>query len=127
MTTDLDFEKTGGLIPAIVQDASKGDVLMVGFMNADAFARTVETGFVTFYSRSRNKLWTKGETSGNRMRVLRLRTDCDQDAILAEVEMEGLQAACHEGFRTCFFREWRENAFIEVGQRVFDPSQVYKG
>lgn len=122
---ELDFAKTDGLIPAIVQDASRGDVLMVGFMSAEAFDHTVRTGFVTFYSRSRKKLWTKGETSGNRMKVVRVRTDCDTDAVLVEVEMEGLQAACHEGFRTCFFREWREEGFVEVGERVFDPTTVY--
>ncbi len=122
---ELDFAKTEGLIPAIVQDAVQGDVLMVGFMNQEAFEHTVRTGFVTFFSRSRQKLWTKGETSGNRMRVIRLRTDCDQDAILVAVEMEGLQAACHEGFRSCFFREWNDGGFAEFGERVFDPKTVY--
>ena len=100
----IDFEKTDGLVPAVVQDASQRDVLMVGFMNRAALERTLQTGYVTFYSRSRQKLWTKGETSGNRMKLVRLSTDCDADTILAEVDMEGDQLACHEGKRSCFFR-----------------------
>ena len=100
----IDFDKTGGLIPAIVQDASKRDVLMVGFMNRTALEHTLATGYVTFFSRSRQKLWTKGETSGNRLKLVRLSADCDADTILAEVEMEGDQLACHEGKRSCFFR-----------------------
>lgn len=110
----IDFEKTGGLIPAVVQDASKRDVLMVGFMNQTALDRTLETGYVTFYSRSRQKLWTKGETSGNRLKLIRLSADCDADTLLAEVEMEGDQLACHEGKRSCFFRPVAANAAKEA-------------
>ncbi len=120
----LDFAKEGGLIPAVIQDRG-GDVLMVGFMNQEAFEHTLATGFVTFYSRSRRKLWLKGETSGNRLRMLRIRTDCDADALLIEAEMEGMQAVCHEGFRSCFFREWQDGKFADQGERVFDPAQVY--
>jgi phosphoribosyl-AMP cyclohydrolase len=98
----MDFTKLGGLIPAIVQDASSGDVLMVGFMNDEAYARTVETGYATFFSRSRNTLWTKGETSGNRLRVERLLVDCDNDTVLLQSVCEGDGVACHTGARTCF-------------------------
>lgn len=98
----MDFSKLGGLIPAVVQDAATGDVLMVGFMNAEAYAKTRETGYATFFSRSRNTLWTKGETSGNRLRVERLSIDCDQDTVLLQVVCEGDGAACHTGARSCF-------------------------
>lgn len=121
----LDFEKQDGLIPAIVRHARQGDVLMLGFMNAEAWERTLATGFVTFFSRSRGQLWVKGETSGNRLRLIRAFTDCDGDALLIEAEIEGQQAVCHEGYRSCFFREWRENGFAVSGERVFDPAQVY--
>lgn len=121
---DLAFEKTE-LLPAIVRDARQGDVLMLAYMNREAWARTLATGFVTFYSRSRQKLWVKGETSGNRLRLVRAFTDCDGDAILVEAEIEGRQAVCHEGYRGCFFHEWRGQAFEVQGQRVFDPAEVY--
>jgi phosphoribosyl-ATP pyrophosphohydrolase/phosphoribosyl-AMP cyclohydrolase len=98
----LDFEKMNGLIPAIVQDASNADVLMVGFMNRDAFARTLATGYVTFFSRTRNELWTKGESSGNRLRVTHCQTDCDRDTLLLQVEVEGAGLVCHRGARSCF-------------------------
>ena len=98
----IDFEKMGGLAPAIVQDAENGDVLMVGFMNKEAYEKTLETGFVTFYSRTRNKLWTKGETSGNRLRLTYAATDCDFDTVLCKVIDEGDGLVCHEGTRSCF-------------------------
>jgi phosphoribosyl-ATP pyrophosphohydrolase/phosphoribosyl-AMP cyclohydrolase len=98
----MDFSKLGGLIPAVVQDAASGDVLMVGFMNEEALTRTRDTGYATFYSRSRNTLWTKGETSGNRLRVERLSVDCDDDTVLLQVTCEGDGVACHTGARTCF-------------------------
>ena len=98
----MDFTKLNGLIPAVVQDAATGDVLMVGFMNEEAYARTRETGYATFFSRSRNALWTKGETSGNRLRVERLRVDCDEDTVLLQVTCEGDGVACHTGARSCF-------------------------
>src|SRR5271154_7188493 len=100
---ELDFAKENGLIPAIVQDDSSGDVLMLGFMNREALERTRATGFVTFYSRSRHKLWTKGERSGQKLLLRELRVDCDQDALLVRVELSG-SAVCHEGYRSCFFR-----------------------
>jgi phosphoribosyl-ATP pyrophosphohydrolase/phosphoribosyl-AMP cyclohydrolase len=102
--TQIDFEKMQGLAPAIVQDADNGDVLMVGFMNQEAFDKTLGTGYVTFYSRTRNKLWTKGETSGNRLKLVSAATDCDQDTVLVRVRVEGDGLVCHEGTRSCFTR-----------------------
>jgi phosphoribosyl-ATP pyrophosphohydrolase/phosphoribosyl-AMP cyclohydrolase len=101
----VDFDKLNGLIPAVVQDDATNEVLMVGFMNAEALARTRETGFVTFFSRSRNTLWTKGETSGNRLEVVRLLTDCDDDTVLVRARCLGEGRVCHTGERTCFFRD----------------------
>jgi phosphoribosyl-AMP cyclohydrolase len=100
----LDFVKMGGLLPAIVQDAATGEVLMVGFVNETSYAKTLETGFVTFWSRTRQKLWMKGETSGNRLRVVSAATDCDQDALLFGVVVEGDGLVCHEGTVSCFTR-----------------------
>ena len=121
----LDFEKENGLIPAIVQDASSHEVLMLGFMNREALARTCETGQVTFYSRSQKKLWTKGETSGHRLLVRELRVDCDQDALLVRVELTG-SAVCHEGYRSCFFRRLEPSGEVSiVAERVFCPEDVY--
>ncbi len=101
---EIDFDKMQGLAPAVVQDADNGEVLMLGFMNREALENTVATGYVTFYSRTRNKLWTKGETSGNRLRVITAATDCDQDTILVRVRVEGDGLVCHEGTRSCFTR-----------------------
>ena len=98
----IDFDKMQGLVPAIVQDADNGDILMLGFVNAESLQRTFSTGFVTFYSRTRQKLWMKGETSGNRLRVVKAATDCDQDTLLFLVEVEGDGLVCHEGTRSCF-------------------------
>ena len=100
--TQIDFDKMQGLAPAIVQDADNGDVLMVGFMNQEAFDKTLSTGYVTFYSRTRNKLWTKGETSGNRLKLVSAATDCDFDTVLVKVRVEGDGLVCHEGTRSCF-------------------------
>jgi phosphoribosyl-AMP cyclohydrolase len=98
----IDFEKAGGLVAGIVQDAKTGDVLMLGFLNELSYAKTLESGFVTFWSRTRNKLWMKGETSGNRLRILSAATDCDNDALLFRVEVEGDGLVCHEGTVSCF-------------------------
>src|SRR6202040_4193383 len=98
----IDFDKMDGLAPAIVQEDSTGQVLMVGFMNSEAYSRTVETGYVTFYSRTRQKLWMKGESSGNRLRVVSALTDCDRDTLLFRVEVEGAGVVCHRGTRSCF-------------------------
>ena len=99
---NIDFEKMQGLVPAIVQDATNGEILMLGFMNRDAWDRTQSLGYVTFYSRTRNQLWTKGETSGNRLRVISASTDCDNDSLLLQVEVGGAGVVCHEGTRSCF-------------------------
>jgi phosphoribosyl-ATP pyrophosphohydrolase/phosphoribosyl-AMP cyclohydrolase len=104
MNQEIDFEKMQGLAPAIVQDADNGEVLMMGFMNREAWDRTQDTGYVTFYSRSRNTLWTKGETSGNKLRLLSATTDCDRDTLLLRVNVEGAGIVCHEGTRSCFTR-----------------------
>jgi phosphoribosyl-AMP cyclohydrolase len=105
MAVEIDFEKMGGLAPAIVQDHVTGEVLMLGFMNDAAFEKTLQTGYVTFFSRTRNQLWTKGETSGNRLKVLTATADCDLDTILCRVEVEGEGVVCHTGTRTCFNTE----------------------
>jgi phosphoribosyl-AMP cyclohydrolase len=101
----IDFQKMQGLVPAIVQDAAKGDILMLGFMNQEAWDKTASCGYVTFYSRTRNQLWTKGETSGNRLKVVTAATDCDFDSLLIKVEVEGEGLVCHEGSRSCFTKE----------------------
>lgn len=102
MTQEIDFEKMRGLAPAIVQDAASSEVLMLGFMNQQALERTLALGYVTFFSRTRNLLWTKGETSGNRLRVVSVSTDCDHDSLLFRVEVEGEGKVCHEGTKSCF-------------------------
>ncbi len=99
---EIDFEKMGGLVPAVLQDADNGEVLMVGFMNAESCAITLQTGYATFFSRTRNKLWTKGETSGNRAYVISAATDCDRDTLLLRVRLEGEGVICHQGTRSCF-------------------------
>lgn len=99
---EIDFEKMAGLAPAIVQDAVTGEVLMLGFMNREALVKTLATGFVTFYSRTRQVLWTKGETSGNRLAVVDATSDCDRDTVLFRVRVEGAALVCHRGTRTCF-------------------------
>ena len=101
---EIDFEKLQGLAPVVVQDAATGEVLMVGFMNRQAYEITLATGFVTFYSRTRGELWTKGETSGNRLEVLAAATDCDRDSLLFSVRVHGEGVVCHEGTRSCFTR-----------------------
>lgn len=121
---ELDFEKSGGLLPAIIQDWRDGRVLMVGFMNREAFQKTVDTGFVTFFSRSRNKLWTKGETSGHRLVVKAIQTDCDQDALLVQVEALG-PGVCHNGYRSCFYRTLDNGSWRVTEPQTYDPGKVY--
>ena len=121
---DLDFGKLNGLLTAVIQDHQTGRVLMVGFMNEEAFRKTVESGFVTFFSRSRNKLWMKGETSGHRLVVKEISTDCDRDALLVKVEALG-PGVCHEGYQSCFFRRLEEGEWRESEPRAYDPSAVY--
>jgi phosphoribosyl-AMP cyclohydrolase len=120
----LDFQKAGGLAPVVVQDHANGRVLMVGYMNEEAFRKTVETGFVTFYSRSRRKLWLKGETSGHRLVVKEISTDCDADAVLVKVESLG-PGVCHEGYESCFFRKLDGADWKISEERTYDPAAVY--
>lgn len=122
----LDFKKLDGLVPAVIQDYASRRVLMVGFMNEEAFQRTAESGFATFFSRSRNKLWLKGESSGHRLVVKRMTTDCDQDCVLVEVEALG-PGVCHEGYESCFFRELRDGQWTVCDEKAFDESSVYGG
>ena len=122
----LDFDKAGGLISAIAQDHATGEVLMIAWMNKEAFELTVNTGRAVYFSRSRQKLWRKGEESGNVQEVKEIFIDCDNDAILLKVHQIG-GAACHEGFKSCFFRRLeRDGKLAVLGERVFDPKQVYK-
>ncbi|HEY3441654.1 MAG TPA: phosphoribosyl-AMP cyclohydrolase [Paludibaculum sp.] len=120
----LDFAKTGGMIPAVIQDHATGRVLMVGFMNEEAFQKTVETGCTTFYSRSRNKLWMKGESSGHRLLVKSIQTDCDSDCVLVQVEAVG-PGVCHEGYQSCFFRTLENGAWQITEAQTYDPKLVY--
>ncbi len=113
-----------GLIPAIAQDAASGEVLMVAWMNAESFAKTIETGEAHYWSRSRNKLWHKGEESGNVQKVREIRADCDKDALLLKVEQIG-GAACHTGMRSCFSWVLQKGAWAEDGVKVFDPREKY--
>jgi phosphoribosyl-AMP cyclohydrolase len=114
----MDFSKLNGLIPAVIQDAESAEVLMVGFMNAEALARTRQTGYATFFSRSRNTLWTKGETSGNRLQVIKMLVDCDDDTVLLQVKRLGDGNVCHTGERTCFFRALEDVPAAETGVAV---------
>jgi phosphoribosyl-AMP cyclohydrolase len=122
---ELDFKKLDGLVPAVIQDAASGEVLMLGFMNAEAYAATQASGEVTFFSRSRNKLWRKGEQSGHVLRVREIRVDCDVDALLIRVDPVG-PGVCHEGYRSCFFRHLSPSGEANVvAERTFDPNAVY--
>lgn len=120
-----DFSRGDGLVPAIAQDADSGEVLMMAYMNRESFAETLATGRAVYYSRSRKKLWRKGEESGNVQHVRAVYVDCDRDTILLQVEQIG-GAACHEGYRSCFYRQVTPEGLRVVGERVFDPKDVYK-
>ena len=120
-----DFAKGDGLIPAIAQDAQTGEVLMMAYMNAESYAETLATGRAVYYSRSRNKLWRKGEESGNVQRVHAVFLDCDADTLLLQIEQVG-GAACHTGHRSCFYRKVTPEGLQTVGRPLFDPKQVYK-
>lgn len=122
----VDFAKGGGLVTAIAQDDATGDILMVAYMNEAAFQKTIEIGEVVYFSRSRQKLWHKGESSGNTQLVKSLSIDCDGDAVLLRVEQRG-NAACHTGKRSCFFRRLDDGSWADVGEQVFDPDEVYGG
>ncbi|MBA3975379.1 MAG: phosphoribosyl-AMP cyclohydrolase [Candidatus Solibacter sp.] len=121
---NLDFSKLDGLIPAVIQDEKSGRVLMVGYMNEESFRMTVETGFATFYSRSRNKLWLKGESSGHKLAVKSIQTDCDRDTVLVAVEALG-PGVCHEGYESCFFRTLEGGEWKVTEAQTYDPRKVY--
>ncbi len=124
MSEILDFDKQRGLITAVVQDAHTRRVLMVGYMNREALDKTLATGHVTFFSRSRQKLWTKGESSGHYLVLKSIATDCDGDALLLEAEPIG-PGVCHNGYESCFYRTWREGKWVETDERAYDPDSVY--
>ena len=122
---EIDFQKSGGLVPAIIQDERTSDVLMLGFMNPESLAETRRTGEVVFFSRSRNKLWKKGESSGHVLLVRELRVDCDADALLVRVEAVG-PGVCHEGYRSCFFRKLEPDGSAKIiAERTFAPEKIY--
>lgn len=122
---EIDFTKSGGLVPAIIQDSRNGSVLMLGFMNAESLALTQKTGEVTFFSRSRNKLWKKGESSGHVLKVIDIRLDCDADALLVRVKPIG-PGVCHEGYRSCFFRKLEsDNSTKIIERKSYNPEKVY--
>ena len=121
----LDFKKTGGLLPAIAQDHATGEILMLAFINQAAWETTLATGHATYWSRSRQELWTKGKTSGNLQLIREIRIDCDNDAVIYKVEQVG-GAACHTGHRSCFYKKIEDDKVIVTGEPVFDPKEVYK-
>jgi phosphoribosyl-AMP cyclohydrolase len=120
----IDFEKAGGLVPVIAQDADTGEVLMLAWMNPEALEETVRTGRAVYFSRSRNRLWRKGEESGHVQEVRGVYVDCDADTVLLKVKQVG-GAACHEGYKSCFFRRVADGELTVVAERVVDPKQVY--
>lgn len=120
----IDFDKAGGLVPAVAQDADTGQVLMLAWMNREAFEETVRTGRAVYFSRSRNRLWRKGEESGHVQQVKGVYVDCDADTVLLKVTQVG-GAACHEGYASCFFRELKDGGLRVVADKVFDPKAVY--
>lgn len=121
---EIDFKKTGGLVPVIAQDYETGMVLMLAFMNQETWDLTLKTGIVHYWSRSRNKIWKKGESSGNIQEVKEIRIDCDNDTILIKVNQVG-KAACHDGYRSCFYRVLRNGNAVIDGERILDPAAVY--
>ena len=123
---EIDFDKSGGLVPAVIQDDATGEVLMLGFMNEESYKETRRTGEVMFFSRSRNKLWKKGESSGHVLRVREVRVDCDADTLLVRVTPVG-PGVCHEGYRSCFYRSLDESGSSRVVvKRTFEPEAVYR-
>lgn len=121
---DLDFKKSDGLVTAVIQDYKSGRILMVGYMNEESFRLTVERGYAIFWSRSRQKLWLKGESSGHKLMVKSIQTDCDKDAVLVQVEAIG-PGVCHEGYESCFFRTLEEGEWKVTEKQTYDPAAVY--
>ncbi|HLW69306.1 MAG TPA: phosphoribosyl-AMP cyclohydrolase [Candidatus Binataceae bacterium] len=126
-SAEIDFDKSGGVIPVVTQDYASGRLLMVAYMNREAFEETARTGRACYFSRSRNRLWRKGEESGNHQTVREIRLDCDADTILLRVDQHGDQVACHEGFESCFFRRLDGDAWVTVDTRKVDPSKYGPG
>jgi phosphoribosyl-AMP cyclohydrolase len=124
MDETLDFNKQSGLITAVVQHHQTGRVLMVGYMNREALAKTMDSGHVTFFSRSRQKLWTKGETSGHYLNLRSIAADCDGDALLVQAEPIG-PGVCHAGYESCFYRTWQDGAWRETEEKAYDSQAVY--
>jgi phosphoribosyl-AMP cyclohydrolase len=120
----LDYSKLDGLIPVVIQDAASSRVLMLGFMNDEAFQKTCDTGNVVFFSRSRNKLWMKGESSGHRLVVKEIATDCDDDSLLIKVESLG-PGVCHNGYESCFYRRLDGDKWVKSEPRTYDPATIY--
>jgi len=120
----LDFAKSGGLVPAIAQDWQTGEVLMLAYINEESWNETLKSGVATYWTRSRQKLWKKGESSGNIQIIKEILIDCDEDTVIFKIEQVG-GAACHEGYRSCFFRKLEDGELKVVGERVFDPAKVY--
>ena len=123
---DLAFEKEGGLIPAIAQDFETSEILMLAYLSPESWRLTLETGIVHYFSRSRNKIWKKGERSGNVQEVREIRVDCDADCVVLKVHQVG-DAACHTGYRSCFYRVVRNGELVTEGTKIFDPDEVYGG
>lgn len=124
---ELNFSKLNGIVPAVVQDYSTGEVLMLAFMNREAWEKTLKTGYAHYWSRSRKEIWKKGATSGNLQIIKEIRVDCDKDTVLLKVEQRG-GAACHEGYRSCFFRKLvNVDELIIDGLKVFNPDEIYGG
>jgi phosphoribosyl-AMP cyclohydrolase len=126
-STQIDFDKGGGVIPVVTQDYTSGRLLMVAYMNREAFDETVRTGRACYFSRSRNRLWRKGEESGNFQTVRELRLDCDGDTILLRIDQNGDGVACHEGYESCFFRRLENNSWTVVDSRKVDPAKYGEG
>jgi phosphoribosyl-AMP cyclohydrolase len=124
LKNDIDFNKSGGIIPCIFQDYKTSKVLMLGYMNKEAYEKTLETGNVYYFSRSKNRLWMKGETSGHIQKVKEIFIDCDNDTLLIKGIQEG-GAACHEGYNSCFYRKLEGNKFTVIDAKVFDPKDIY--
>lgn len=122
---ELSFGKLGGLVPVVVQDYASGEVLMLAFMNRQAWQETLRTRRATYWSRSRNQLWVKGETSGNFQEVKEIYVDCDEDTVLLKVNQKG-GAACHMGYRSCFYRRLEGDELQIIDERIFDPDEVYR-
>ena len=121
----LNFKKCGGLLPAIAQDHQSGEILMMAYINEQSWEKTLETGKAHYWSRSRNQLWLKGESSGHVQEVKEILIDCDEETVVFKVEQIG-GAACHKGYHSCFFRKVEQGSFVVKSQKVFDPQEVYK-